>query len=147
MSLKLKCIAALAFIVELFVLSSTAQLNIERGYRDTFDNPNCDSLTQNACNCDNLNAHCVDSVNSTCKRCRCSPAYATFLSSNGKSGKCVKNRHLLFIPGKSLDSSWKPHLVVWQFQVKWHSPSNYKASGLACKWLNFRINVVVQYCV
>ena len=102
MSLKFKCIAALAFIAELFVLSSTAQLNIERGYRDTFDNPDCDSLTQNTCNCDNLNAHCV---NSTCKRCRCSPTYATFLSSNGKSGQCVKNRHLLFIPGKSLDSS------------------------------------------
>ena len=104
MLLKFESIAALAFlIVEFYVLSLSTQLNIERGVRDIFDNPNCNSSIQNRCDsCDGFNAECVDS---TCKRCRCSSTNATFRPSNDKNGGCVKDRYLLFILGKSFDSS------------------------------------------
>ena len=102
MLLKFKCITVLAFlIVECYVLSLNAQLNIERGERDVFDNPNCDSSTGVGCNCDDLKAACV---NSTCKRCICPKTNGTFVPSNDTNdGQCVKNRHLLFIPGKFID--------------------------------------------
>ena len=102
MLLKFKCITVLAFlIVECYVLSLSARLNIERGERDVFDNPNCDSSTELGCNCGDLEATCV---NPTCKRCKCSEAHGTFVPSNDTNdGQCVKNRHLLFIPGKFID--------------------------------------------
>ena len=103
MLLKFKCITVLAFlIVECYVLSSSAQLNIERGERDVYDNPNCDSRTGDGCgNCDSLKATCV---NGTCKRCICPETHGTFVPSNDTNdGQCVKNRHLLFIPGKFID--------------------------------------------
>ena len=103
MLLKVKCITVLAFlIVECYVLSLSARLNIKRGERDVFDNPNCDSSTGVGCrNCEALKAVCVNSI---CKRCKCSEAHGTFLSSNdANDGQCVKNRHLLFIPGKFID--------------------------------------------
>ena len=101
MLLKFKCITVLAFLIfECYALSlSSDRLNIERGDRDVFDSPNCDSRTKTGCKCKDLNAECVD-IN--CTRCRCYETYATFLSSDGKNGECVKNRHLLFISGKSL---------------------------------------------
>ena len=103
MLLKFKCITVLAFvIVECYILSLSARLNIEREERDVFDNPNCDSSTGVGCrNCETLKATCS---NSTCKRCKCSETHGTFLSSNDTNdGQCVKNRHLLFIPGKFID--------------------------------------------
>ena len=102
MLLKFKCITVLAFLIlEYYVLSlSSGLLNIERGDRDVFDNLNCDSHTNPGCSCKGLYAECVEGTN--CTRCRCSDTYATFLSSDGKNGECVTNRHLLFIPGKSL---------------------------------------------
>ena len=101
MLLKFKCITVLAFLIlECYALSlSSDRLNIERGDRDVFDSPNCDSRTKTGCKCKDLNAECVD-IN--CTRCRCYETYATFLSSDGKNGECVKNRHLLFISGESL---------------------------------------------
>ena len=103
MLLKFESIAALAFlIVEFYVSSLSTQLNIERGVRDIFDNPNCDSSNKNGCHCNDLNAECVDT---TCKRCRCSSTNSTFRPSNNTNGRCVKDRYLLFINGKSFDSS------------------------------------------
>ena len=103
MLLKFKCITVLAFlIVECYVLSLSAWLNIERGDRDVFDNPNCDSPTGGGCrNCDGLKATCVGN----CKRCKCSETYRTFLPSYATNGQCVKNRRLLFLSpnGKFID--------------------------------------------
>ena len=99
-----KCITVFIFLImDCFVLSLSApRLNIERGDRDVFDNPKCYSSTGDGCrNCGDLKATCV---NDTCKRCICSETHGTFLPSNDTNdGQCVKNRHLLFIPGKSVD--------------------------------------------
>ena len=101
MSLKSNCIVAF-ILLNCYVSPLSTRLNIERGDRDIFDNPNCDSPTKTGCKCKNLNAESVDGTN--CKRCRCSSTYATFLSSNDKNdSRCVKNRLLLFIPGKHID--------------------------------------------
>ena len=103
MLLKLKCITVLAFlIVECYILSLSARLNIERGERDIFDNPNCESPTGSGCNCGALKATCL---NSNCKRCKCSETHRTFLPSYATNGQCVKNRRLLFIGpgGKFID--------------------------------------------
>ena len=102
MLLKSKCITVLAFLtLECYVLTlSSDRLNIERGDRDVYDNPDCDSRTKTGCKCKDLNAECVNGTN--CTRCRCKKTYATFLSSDSENGECVKNRHLLFISGKSL---------------------------------------------
>ena len=104
MLLKLKCITVLAFLtVGCYVLSlSSDRLNIERGERDIFDNPNCDSTGRGCRDCDDFKATCVGN----CKRCKCSETYRTFLPSYATNGQCVKNRHLLFIghaDGKFID--------------------------------------------
>ena len=103
MLLKLKCITVLAFlIVECYVLSlSSDRLNIDRGERDIFDNPTCDSTGGGCRNCDDFKATCVGN----CKRCKCSETQRTFLPSNATNGQCVKNRRLLFIgpDGKFID--------------------------------------------
>ena len=103
MLLKLECITVLAFlIVECYVLSlSSDRLNIDRGERDIFDNPTCDSTGGGCRNCDDFKATCVGN----CKRCKCSETHKTFLPSDATNGQCVKNRRLLFIgpDGKFID--------------------------------------------
>ena len=104
MLLKLKCITVLAFLtVGCYVLSlSSDRLNIERGERDIFDNPNCESPGGGCRNCGDFKATCVQG---NCKRCKCSETHRTFLPSDATNGQCVKNRDLLFIDpdGKFID--------------------------------------------
>ena len=96
-------VAEVQVYVKCYVLSLSARLNIDRGDRDIFDNPNCDSPTGGGCrNCSALKATCL---NYNCKSCKCSETHRTFLPSDATNGQCVKNRDLLFIDpdGKFID--------------------------------------------